>query len=100
MSLTSITLATVLSVVVLAVVATTFILQREAAHAAPQSAEAYGLTRIPATPEESFALAVTLSRKGVTTTQTDREVLHALRPDYAHNSEDLIAVAQVCDHLN
>src|SRR5690625_7558366 len=95
MSRKSITLTSVLSVVLIAVVATAFIIQREAAHAAPQSAEADGLTLITATPEEGFALAVTLSRKGVTTTQTDREVLHALRPDYAHNSDALIAASQV-----
>jgi len=95
MSRKSITLTSVLSVVLIAVVATAFIIQREAAHAAPQNAEADGLTLITATPEEGFALAVTLSRKGVTTTQTDREVLHALRPDYAHNSDALIAASQV-----
>ena len=79
----------------IAVVATAFIVQREPAQAAPQTVEADGLTLITATPEEGFALAVTLSRKGVTTTQTNREVLHALRPDYAHNSDALIAVSQV-----
>jgi hypothetical protein len=48
-----------------------------------------------ATPEEGFALALRLSRMGVTSTQPDREVLHALRPDYAHNAEALIAASHV-----
>lgn len=95
----TVTLASVLSIVLLAVVATVFALQRGPAHAAPQNteqaAEQAGLSLITATPEEGFALAVSLSRKGVTTTQTDRDVLHALRPDYAHNSDALIAASQV-----
>ncbi len=69
--------------------------QQEPAHAVPQTNAPQELSLITNTPEEGFALAVTLSRKGVTTTQTDREVLHALRPDYAHNSDALIAVSQV-----
>ena len=46
-----------------------------------------GLTLVTATPDEGFALAVTLSRRGVTTTQPDREVLHALRPEYASDAD-------------
>ncbi len=59
------------------------------------AAETQGLSLITATPEEGFDLAVTLSRRGVTTTQTDREVLHALRPDYANNADALIASSHV-----
>lgn len=59
------------------------------------AAQQEGLSLITATPEEGFDLAVTLSRRGVTTTQTDREVLHALRPDYAHNADALIASSHV-----
>jgi hypothetical protein len=32
---------------------------------------------------------------GVTRTQTDREVLHALRPEYANDATALIAVSHV-----
>lgn len=53
------------------------------------------LSLITATPEDGFALALRLSRLGVTETQPDREVLHSLRPDYAHNSEALIAASHV-----
>lgn len=48
-----------------------------------------------ATAEEGFALAVTLSRKGVTETQPDTDVLHGLRPEYAHDPDSLIAASQV-----
>jgi hypothetical protein len=56
---------------------------------------AEGLSLITATPEEGFALAIVLSRKGVTETQPNKEVLHALRPGYAHDAEGLIAVSHV-----
>lgn len=35
------------------------------------------------------------TRKGVTETQQDVEVLHALRPGYAHDADSLIAASQV-----
>ena len=44
-------------------------------------------TLITATPQEGFALAVTLARKGVGTTQTDTEVLTKLRPGYTQNPD-------------
>ncbi len=47
------------------------------------------------TPEEGFDLAVTMARKAVTTTQADTDVLHALRPEYSHDSESLIDVSGV-----
>ena len=53
------------------------------------------LSLITATPEEGYALAVVLARKGVTTTQKNKEVLHALRPGYANNADSLIAVSHV-----
>jgi hypothetical protein len=53
------------------------------------------LSLITATPEEGFALAIVLARKAVTTTQKNKEVLHALRPGYSHNADSLIAVSHV-----
>ncbi len=53
------------------------------------------LTLITATPEEGFALAIVLARKGVTTTQKNKEILHALRPGYSHNADSLIAASHV-----
>jgi hypothetical protein len=53
------------------------------------------LTLITSTPEEGFALALRLSRLGVTETQPDRDVLHAQRPHYATDAEALIAASHV-----
>jgi Hexameric tyrosine-coordinated heme protein (HTHP) len=50
---------------------------------------------ITETPEEGFALALTLSRRGVTSTQPDTTILHALREHYARDPEALIAVSHV-----
>lgn len=47
------------------------------------------------TPEEGFALAVTLSQKGVLTTQPSEEIREVLRPVYSRNADSLIAVSQV-----
>ncbi|MFA5633005.1 MAG: hexameric tyrosine-coordinated heme protein [Porticoccaceae bacterium] len=47
------------------------------------------------TPQEGFELAVTLARKGVSTTQTDKAVLKSLREDYARDPDSLIAVSHV-----
>lgn len=47
------------------------------------------------TPEEGFALALTLARKGVSSTQTDREVLFAERPEYSTDADSLIAASHV-----
>lgn len=55
-----------------------------------------GLTSlITDTPEAGFALAVKLSQKGVTTTQTDASIRKALRPAYANDPNSLIAVSHV-----
>lgn len=53
------------------------------------------LSLICDTPDEGFALAMTLSRRSVTTIQPDREVLHEQRPEYATDAEDLIAASHV-----
>lgn len=47
------------------------------------------------TPQEGFELAVTLSRRGVKTTQPDVEVLKRLRPVYAEDADSLTAASQV-----
>ncbi len=50
---------------------------------------------ITETPEEGFQLALKLSRKGVTETQGDREVLHEGRADYAQSPDALIQASGV-----
>ena len=50
---------------------------------------------ITETPQEGFALAVTLSQKGVATTQTNAETRRALRPEYAEDPNSLIAISHV-----
>lgn len=61
----------------------------------PALAEERGLTLITETAEEGFELAIALSRKGVTSTQTDKEVLHRLREHYANDADALIEVSHV-----
>ena len=53
------------------------------------------LSLITETPEEGFALAVALARKGVTETQPDTEVLHRLRDQYANDPDSLTAASHV-----
>ncbi len=60
---------------------------------AEQETESFSL--ITSTPEEGFQLAIVLSRKGVTETQPDKQVLKNLRPAYAHDPDSLIAASQV-----
>lgn len=50
---------------------------------------------ITETPQEGFALAVTLSQKGVGTTQPDTSVRKGLRETYANDPDSLIAASQV-----
>lgn len=50
---------------------------------------------ITKTPQEGFELAITLSRRGVKYTQPDVEVLHKLRPEYAHSADSLTAASHV-----
>ncbi len=52
-------------------------------------------TLITESPQEGFALAVTLSRRGVKTTQPDTDVLKQLRPAYANDANGLTAASQV-----
>jgi len=53
------------------------------------------LSLITKTPEEGFQLAVKLARKGVKTTQPDKEVLFMLREVYSRDADSLIACSQV-----
>ena len=53
------------------------------------------LDLITDTPEEGFELAVTLSQRGVATTQTDPEVRKSLRGAYSQDADSLISVSQV-----
>jgi hypothetical protein len=50
---------------------------------------------ITETPDEGFALALTLSRRGVALTQPNRDVLSTLREAYARDPNSLIAASQV-----
>lgn len=69
--------------------------QAEQAEQAAPAADVWLTSLITATPQEGFALAVTLSRRGVKTTQPDPEVLHRLRPVYANDADSLTAASQV-----
>lgn len=53
------------------------------------------LSLLTETPEEGFQVAIQLSRKGVTSTQPDKDVLFALRDVYAKDPDALIASSQV-----
>lgn len=53
------------------------------------------LSLITDTPEEGFQVAVQLARKGVTTTQPDKDVLFMLRDVYSKDPDALIASSQV-----
>lgn len=52
-------------------------------------------TLITPTPQDGFDLAVSISRRGIKTTQPDVEVLKALRPNYARDPNALTAASQV-----
>jgi len=53
------------------------------------------LSLITDTPEEGFQVAIQLARKGVTSTQPDKDVLFMLRDVYAKDPDALIASSQV-----
>jgi hypothetical protein len=53
------------------------------------------LSLITSTPDEGFELAIRLARKGVTSTQPNREILFELREKYAKDPDALIASSQV-----
>lgn len=52
-------------------------------------------TLVTDSPAEGFDLAISMARKAVTTTQTEVETLHQLRPNYAHDPQSLIDVSGV-----
>lgn len=83
-----------LAVLVLAVVGT--VLLYDGTASPPQETQNQDeLSLITATPEEGFALALDLSRKGVTETQPDTDILHTLRPHYSRDPDALIAASHV-----
>ncbi|PKD44458.1 hypothetical protein CWD77_03040 [Rhodohalobacter barkolensis] len=53
------------------------------------------LSLITDSPEEGFEVAIQLARKGVTSTQPDKEVLFMLRDVYSKDPDALIASSQV-----
>ena len=68
---------------------------QDAAEGMESATESWLPSLLTDTPEEGFDLAVSMARKAVTTTQTDIETLHKLRPDYAHDPGSLIDVSGV-----
>lgn len=52
-------------------------------------------TLITDTPQEGYDLAVKLSRVAIKLTQPDAAIRDRLRPDYAEDAEDLIAISLV-----
>lgn len=79
----------------LASVAAVLLLALPVAQAPVYAQESWLPSLITETPEEGFALAVTLARRGVTTTQPDKNVLHTLRDAYARDPDSLTAASQV-----
>ena len=61
----------------------------------PERAEENQLSLITDTPEEGFQVAIQLARKGVTSTQPDKEVLFMLRDVYSKDPDALIASSQM-----
>lgn len=53
------------------------------------------LSLMASTPDEGFELALALARRGVASTQPDRDVLQALRPGCATDADALIAASHV-----
>lgn len=60
-----------------------------------QSSEIYLESLITATPQEGRTLAIKLARKSIGVIQTDPEIRKKLRADYAEDTAQLIASAQV-----
>ncbi|MDP2043507.1 MAG: hexameric tyrosine-coordinated heme protein [Algoriphagus sp.] len=60
-----------------------------------QSSEIYLESLITATPQEGRNLAIKLSRKSIAAIQTNPDVRKKLRADYAEDTAQLIASAQV-----
>ncbi len=53
------------------------------------------MSLITKTPEEGFQVAISLARKGVTETQSDRDILFELREVYSRDPDALIASSHV-----
>jgi hypothetical protein len=53
------------------------------------------MSLITETPEEGFQVAISLARKGVTETQSDRDILFELREVYSRDPDALIASSHV-----
>jgi hypothetical protein len=62
---------------------------------ASQGKENTEFSLITDTPEEGFQVAIQLARKGVTSTQQDKDVLFMLREVYSRDPDALIASSQV-----
>lgn len=60
-----------------------------------ENTENYLPCLLTSTPMEGRELAIKLSRKSIATIQTDPEVRKRLRPEYANDTAQLIASAQV-----
>lgn len=61
----------------------------------PEQKNETELSLITDTPEEGFQVAIQLARKGVTSTQPDKDVLFMLRDVYSKDPDALIASSQV-----
>lgn len=60
-----------------------------------ETTEVWLHTLIVSTPQEGRELAIKMARKSIAAIQTDAEVRKKLRPDYANDTTQLIASAQV-----
>lgn len=60
-----------------------------------QEADAWLPSLVTPTPQAGFELAVKLARKGVSTTQPDKQVLMTLRPAYSRDADSLTAASHV-----
>lgn len=60
-----------------------------------RTSETKELSLITDTPEEGFQVAIQLARKGVTSTQPDKDVLFMLRDVYSKDPDALIASSHV-----
>lgn len=83
------------TILVMAVALVGFVAFQDDSAAMTPDANESELSLVTATPEEGFALAIELARRGVTETQPDTEVLHVLRPGYAHEAEPLSMASHV-----
>ena len=68
---------------------------RDAAEGMESTTDSWLPSLLTDTPAEGFDLAVSMARKAVTTTQTNTEILRALRPNYSQDPQSLIDVSGV-----